>query len=54
MPWEDLPKVKDVWPVAGDYLLVTLRIDRDNHMFARLASETIVEKCTRQCKMMIC
>ncbi|ARB77821.1 MULTISPECIES: RNA-binding virulence regulatory protein CvfB [Staphylococcus] len=44
VPWEDLPKVKDVWPVAGDYLLVTLRIDRDNHMFARLASETIVEK----------
>ena len=29
---------------SGDYVLVTLRIDRDHQMFARLASETIVEK----------
>ncbi|ASF18200.1 RNA-binding virulence regulatory protein CvfB [Staphylococcus saprophyticus] len=44
IPWEDLPKVKDVWPVQGDELFVTLRIDRDNNMFARLATETIVEQ----------
>ncbi|WP_226386309.1 RNA-binding virulence regulatory protein CvfB [Staphylococcus sp. Marseille-Q1834] len=44
IPWEDLPKVKSLWPQAGDYVLVTLRIDRDNQMFARLASETIVKK----------
>ena len=44
IPWEDLPKVKTLWPQVGDYVLVTLRIDRDNQMFARLASETIVEK----------
>ncbi|MDN8760336.1 RNA-binding protein, partial [Staphylococcus aureus] len=33
-----------LWPQTGDYVLVTLRIDRENQMFARLASETIVEK----------
>lgn len=44
IPWEDLPKVKSLWPQSGDYVLVTLRIDRDHQMFARLASETIVEK----------
>ena len=24
VPWEDLPKIKELWPQAGDYLLVTL------------------------------
>ncbi|WP_046044545.1 RNA-binding virulence regulatory protein CvfB [Staphylococcus epidermidis] len=43
VPWEDLPKLKELWPQAGDYLLVTLRIDSTNQMFGRLASETIVE-----------
>ncbi|GAA6823365.1 RNA-binding virulence regulatory protein CvfB [Helicobacter pylori] len=41
--WEDLPKVKSLWPTNGDYLFVTLRIDSENNMFARLATETIVE-----------
>lgn len=43
IPWEDLPKVKTLWPEAGDQLLVTLRIDSQNKMFARLASEGIVD-----------
>ncbi|MDU9417645.1 RNA-binding virulence regulatory protein CvfB [Staphylococcus lloydii] len=43
IPWEDLPKVKSLWPTNGDYLFVTLRIDSENNMFARLATETIVE-----------
>jgi predicted RNA-binding protein (virulence factor B family) len=43
IPWEDLPKVKSLWPVNGDQLFVTLRIDSENNMFARLATETIVE-----------
>ena len=43
IPWIDLPKVKDVWPIQGDEVLVTLRIDSENNMFARLATETIVE-----------
>lgn len=29
IPWEDLPKVKSLWPQTGDYVLVTLRIDRE-------------------------
>ncbi|EHJ06956.1 RNA-binding virulence regulatory protein CvfB [Staphylococcus simiae] len=44
VPWEDLPKIKSLWPVAGDQILVTLRIDRENQMFGRLASESIVDK----------
>lgn len=52
IPWEDLPKVKSLWPQTGDYVLVTLRIDRENQMFARLASETIVEKCLHLYMMM--
>lgn len=43
IPWEDLPKVKTLWPEAGDQLLVTLRIDSQNQMFARLACEGIVD-----------
>lgn len=43
VPWEDLPKVKSLWPQPGDHLLVTLRIDRENHMYGRLASESVVE-----------
>lgn len=43
IPWEDLPKVKTLWPETGDQLLVTLRIDSQNQMFARLASEGIVD-----------
>lgn len=43
IPWEDLPKVKTLWPEARDQLLVTLRIDSQNQMFARLASEGIVD-----------
>ena len=41
-------KIKELWPQAGDYLLVTLRIDSNNQMFGRLASETIVEVCSHQ------
>lgn len=44
VPWEDLPKLKSLWPVKGDYILCTLRIDRERQMFARLASETTVQQ----------
>lgn len=44
IPWEDLPKIKSLWPQKGDYVLCTLRIDRERHMFARLASETTVQQ----------
>lgn len=44
IPWEDLPKVKSLWPQNGDEVLATLRIDSERQMFARLASETIVSQ----------
>ncbi|MBA8761574.1 CvfB family protein [Staphylococcus coagulans] len=44
VPWEDLPKLKSLWPVKGDYILCTLRIDSERQMFARLASETTVQQ----------
>lgn len=44
IPWEDLPRIKSLWPEKGDYVFVTLRIDHEKQMFARLASETIVEQ----------
>ena len=53
IPWEDLPKVKSLWPQSGDYVLVTLRID-EIIKCSRLASETIVEKCLHLYLMMIC
>ncbi|MBF0709845.1 MULTISPECIES: S1 RNA-binding domain-containing protein [unclassified Gemella] len=40
---EDLPKLRSVWPVEGDELFVTLRRDYSGQLFARLATETIVE-----------
>ncbi|WP_380572255.1 S1 RNA-binding domain-containing protein [Staphylococcus hyicus] len=44
IPWEDLPKIKSLWPQKGDAVLCTLRIDRERQMFARLASETTVQQ----------
>ena len=44
IPWEDLPKIKSLWPQNGDYVLATLRIDSEKQMFARLATETIVSQ----------
>lgn len=39
----DLPAAKHVWPKSGDYLYVTLRTDRSGNMFARLATEEVVQ-----------
>lgn len=36
---EDLPKLTDVWPEAGDHLYMTLRTDRHGDLFGRLATE---------------
>ncbi|UEX89210.1 S1 RNA-binding domain-containing protein [Staphylococcus ratti] len=44
IPWEDLPKIKTLWPQKGDEVLCTLRVDRERQMFARLASETTVQQ----------
>ena len=41
---EDLPKLKELWPVNGDHLYMTLRTDRDGELFGRLATEDRVEE----------
>lgn len=41
---EDLPKLKSVWPKEGDELFITLRRDYTGQLFARIASETIVQE----------
>lgn len=40
---EDLPKLRSVWPKEGDELFITLRRDYEGQLYARLASETIVQ-----------
>lgn len=40
---EDLPKLRGVWPKEGDELFITLRRDYEGQLYARLASETIVQ-----------
>lgn len=44
VPWQDLPRLKDVWPQQGDEILITLRVESDGMMYGRLASETIVSE----------
>lgn len=43
IPWEDLPKLKEVWPEVGDEVFACLRVDRNDQLYGRLASETIVD-----------
>ncbi|MDF2556514.1 MAG: hypothetical protein K0R71_342 [Bacillales bacterium] len=40
---DDLPKLKSVWPAVGDKLYITLKVDRLNRLFARLATENIIQ-----------
>jgi len=39
---DDLPKIEQLWPKAGDKLLITLKVDRLNRLFARLATESVI------------
>ncbi|AVK86406.1 DNA-binding protein [Lysinibacillus sp. B2A1] len=36
---EDLPALKELWPIPGDHLFMTLRTDRNGDLFGRLATE---------------
>lgn len=40
---EDLPKIRSLWPKEGDNLFITLRRDYNGQLFARIATEKIVE-----------
>ncbi len=39
---DDLPKLKDLWPAVGDKLFITLKVDRLQRLFARLATESVI------------
>ncbi len=39
---DDLPKLKQLWPAVGDKLFITLRVDRLDRLFARLATESVI------------
>ncbi|WP_431028238.1 CvfB family protein [Lysinibacillus sp. LZ02] len=41
---EDLPALQELWPQAGDYLYMTLRIDRNGDLFGRLITEEKVNE----------
>lgn len=41
---EDLPVVKSVWPKPGDFLYITLRVNRNNRIYVKLATDQIIEE----------
>jgi predicted RNA-binding protein (virulence factor B family) len=41
---EDLPAHKDVWPMVGDLLYVTIRVNRNQRLYAKLATDPIMEE----------
>ncbi len=49
---EDLPAHKSVWPEAGDMVYVTIRVNRNYQLYAKLATDPIIQaistKATRK------
>jgi uncharacterized protein len=45
---DDLPVHKAVWPKAGDLVYVTLRLNRNYLLYARLASDPVIESISTQ------
>ena len=43
---DDLPVHKSVWPREGDMLYITLRVDRNNLLYAKLASDQVIQSIT--------
>lgn len=40
---EDLPAHTSVWPKAGDVLFITLRVNKNNRLYVKLATDPVVE-----------
>lgn len=40
---EDLPAHKSVWPQVGDMVYTTVRVSRNNLLYARLASDQVIQ-----------
>ncbi|UII56969.1 S1-like domain-containing RNA-binding protein [Cytobacillus spongiae] len=41
---EDLPTHRSVWPQIGDLLYITIRINRNHRLYAKLATDPIMEE----------
>lgn len=41
---DDLPKLREVWPVVGGRLYITLKTDKNGRLLGKLATETVMEK----------
>lgn len=41
---EDLPTHKSVWPKAGDALFITLRVNKNNRLYVKMATEPVIEE----------
>ena len=41
---EDLPVVESVWPKEGDLLYITLRVNRNNMIYARMATDPVIQE----------
>jgi uncharacterized protein len=41
---EDLPVMKNVWPQKGDLLYITLRVNRNNMIYARMATDPVIQE----------
>lgn len=40
---DDLPTHRSVWPKIGDFVYITLRVNRNNLLYAKLASEQVIQ-----------
>lgn len=41
---DDLPKIQHLWPEVGDRLYVSLKTDRHDRLFAKLATENVIHE----------
>lgn len=47
---DELPTMRELWPKKGDRLMVAVKIDEKDRMWATLADETIFKAISRQAK----
>lgn len=41
---EDLPTHKSVWPSVGDMLFITLRVNKNNRIYVKIATDPVIEE----------
>ncbi|QED47196.1 CvfB family protein [Cytobacillus dafuensis] len=45
---EDLPVHRSVWPIEGDMLYITLRVNKNNRIYVKLATDPIIEEISEK------